>query len=30
MKLEIIKTTNGYMVQHTQGEELGEYVCDIN
>ena len=30
MKLEIIKTNNGYMVEHTQGEELGEYVCDTN
>jgi hypothetical protein len=28
MKLEIIKTNNGYMVEHTQGDELGEYVCD--
>ena len=28
MKLEIIKTKDGYMVEHTEGEELGQYVCD--
>jgi hypothetical protein len=30
MKLQIIKTNNGYMVEHAQGDELGEYVCDTN
>jgi hypothetical protein len=28
MKLEIIKTKDGYMVEHTEGAELGQYVCD--
>jgi len=28
MKLQIIKTKDGYMVEHTEGEELGQYVCD--
>jgi hypothetical protein len=28
MKLQIIKTKDGYMVEHTEGAELGDYVCD--
>jgi len=28
--LEIIKTNDGYMVQHMDGELEGEYVCDAN
>jgi len=28
MKLVIIKTKDGYMVEHTEGAELGQYVCD--
>jgi hypothetical protein len=26
--IEIIKTNDGYMVQHTDGELEGEYLCD--
>lgn len=28
--LEIIKTNDGYMVQHTDGDLEGDYVCDAN
>ena len=28
--LEIIKTNDGYMVQHTDGDLVGDYVCDAN
>ena len=28
--LEIIKTNDGYMVQHMDGELEGEHVCDAN
>jgi hypothetical protein len=28
MKLHIIKTKDGYMVEHTEGAELGQYICD--
>jgi hypothetical protein len=27
-KLEIIQTKDGYMVQHMEGELIGEYLCD--
>ena len=30
MKLQIIKTLDGYMVEHMTGELEGEYVCDTD
>jgi hypothetical protein len=30
MKLQIIKTLDGYMIEHTEGADCGDYVCDIN
>ena len=30
MELKIIKTNDGYMVEHVAGDELGDYVCDAN
>jgi len=30
MKLTVIKTSDGFMVEHTEGGEIGEYVCDMD
>ena len=30
MKLRVIKTNDGYMVEHTEGEDMGDCVCDAN
>lgn len=30
MKLKVIKTNDGYMVEHVAGDELGDYVCDAS
>lgn len=30
MKLTVIKTNDGYMVEHLEGEETGDYVCDMD
>jgi hypothetical protein len=30
MKLTVIKTNDGYMVEHLEGDDLGGYLCDTN